>query len=82
MPDEMEVFSGHDYQPGGRTLKYRSTLGDQKRSNIHLRAGTSKEEFVRFRESRDRTLSAPRLLNPSLDWNLGAYQIVKRPGWI
>lgn len=80
LPDEMDVFSGHDYQPGGRDLRYRSKLGDQKRSNIHLKLGTSKEEFVKFREGRDKTLSAPRLLNPSLDWNLGAHQIVKRPG--
>ncbi len=78
LDDKLEVFTGHDYQPDGRMLKYRSTLGEQKSSNIHLKTGTSREEFIRFREGRDKTLPAPRLLNPSLDWNLGAHQIVKR----
>lgn len=77
-PDYFEVFVGHDYQPGGRPLKYRCLLGDEKRSNIHLRESTSREDFIAFREGRDKTLSAPRLLNPSLDWNLGAHQMVKR----
>ncbi len=76
-PDEYKIYVGHDYQPGGRPLRFRSTVGEQKLLNIHLRESTSKADFVRFRESRDKTLSAPRLLNPSLDWNLGAHQIVK-----
>lgn len=77
LPDATDVFVGHDYQPGGRPLRFHSTIGEQKRSNIHLRGNTSKAEFVAFREGRDKTLSAPRLLNPSLDWNLGAHQLIK-----
>jgi glyoxylase-like metal-dependent hydrolase (beta-lactamase superfamily II) len=76
-PEEFEIYVGHDYQPGGRPLRYRSTVGEQKRGNIHLRESTSKTDFIQFREGRDKTLSSPRLLNPSLDWNLGAHQIVK-----
>lgn len=79
LPDHFEVFVGHDYQPGGRPLRFRCSLGEQKRSNIHLNQGTSRDQFVAFREGRDKTLSAPRLLNPSLDWNLGAHQLVKKP---
>ncbi len=78
-PDSYEVFTGHDYQPGGRPLRYRCSLKEEKQSNIHLNVSTSKEDFIRFREGRDKTLAAPRLLNPSLDWNLGAHQLVKRP---
>lgn len=80
LPDDYQVFVGHDYQPDGRPLRFTTSLGDQKRNNIHLKYSTSKPEFVAFRESRDKTLTAPRLLAPSLDWNLGAYQAVKRPG--
>jgi len=76
-PDDYEVFAGHDYQPGGRPLRYRSTLGEQKWGNIHLKETTSRADFVAFREGRDKTLTPPRLLNPSLDWNLGAHQIVR-----
>jgi len=78
LPDSTRVFVGHDYQPGGRPLRFQSTIGDQKAHNIHLRANTSRDEFIKFREGRDKTLSAPRLLNPSLDWNLGAYQLVRK----
>lgn len=77
LPDETDVFVGHDYQPGGRPLRFHSTIGEEKQHNIHLRIGTSRAEFVAFRSGRDKTLSPPRLLNPSLDWNLGAHQLVK-----
>lgn len=78
MPDHYQIFVGHDYKPRGRQLEFRTTVGEEKASNIHLAAGTSKADFVQFRESRDKTLSEPRLLGPSLDWNLGVHQIVKR----
>lgn len=77
-PDHYQVFVGHDYKPGGRALAFQTTLGEQKLKNIHLRLTTSREDFIAFREGRDKTLSAPRLLAPSLDWNLGAHQMVKR----
>ncbi len=77
LPDNYQVFAGHDYQPGGRPLRYRSSLGEEKVSNIHLRVSTAKGDFIAFREGRDKTLSPPKLLEPSLDWNLGAHQIVK-----
>ncbi len=77
-PDHYQVYVGHDYKPGGRALAYQSSLQDQKENNIHLKLGTSRAEFIAFREGRDKTLAAPRLLQPSLDWNLGAHQLVKR----
>lgn len=76
-PDTYRIYVGHDYQPGGRPLRYQTTVGEQKANNIHLRESTSRADFVAFREGRDKTLSAPRLLQPSLDWNLGAHQLVK-----
>jgi hypothetical protein len=74
----LETFPGHDYQPGGRKLRYRAFLSEQRENNIHLNQATSRADFIRFREARDKTLTAPRLLQPSLDWNLGAHQIVSR----
>ena len=70
LPDETRVFVGHDYQPGGRVLEFESTVAKQKASNIHLSAGTTEDEFVAMRESRDLTLSAPRLLLPSIQVNI------------
>lgn len=79
-PDDFEIFVGHDYQPGGRVLRYRSTVGAQKSGNIHLGAATSRADFIQFREGRDKTLSAPRLLAPSLEWNLRVSGPLSRSG--
>lgn len=70
LPDETRVFVGHDYQPDGRELRFESTIGEQKKNNIHLKDSTSKEEFIEFRQARDKTLSAPRLLLPSIQVNI------------
>jgi glyoxylase-like metal-dependent hydrolase (beta-lactamase superfamily II) len=78
MPDHYRIYVGHDYKPKGRPLQFQTTVGEEKSSNIHLQGGTNKADFISFREGRDKTLSAPRLLAPSLDWNLGAHQVVKR----
>lgn len=72
LPDSTRVFTGHDYQPNGRPLRYESTIGEEKKSNIQLKDITTKEEFVAFRTARDKTLSAPRLLLPSIQVNIDA----------
>lgn len=55
LPDETRLFTGHDYQPGGRNPKWESTVGEQKRQNPHL-AGMDEERFVALRDARDSTL--------------------------
>ena len=72
IPDSTRVFTGHDYQPGGRELKYESTIGENKKLNIQLKEETSKDEFVEFRTERDAKLSAPKLLLPSVQVNINA----------
>ena len=69
LPDDTQIYVGHDYQPGGRDLEYQTTIGHQKTSNIHLKEQTTKDEFVEFRTSRDSTLKAPKLLLQSLQIN-------------
>jgi glyoxylase-like metal-dependent hydrolase (beta-lactamase superfamily II) len=75
LPDEMRVFTGHDYQPNGRPLQFESTIGIEKKQNIQLNANTTKQEFVEFRNSRDKSLAAPRLLLPSIQLNINAGQL-------
>lgn len=77
LPDDTEVFVGHDYQPDGREMKFKSTIGDEKRRNIQLSIETSAEEFVQKREARDKTLSSPRLLFPSIQVNILAGHLPK-----
>jgi glyoxylase-like metal-dependent hydrolase (beta-lactamase superfamily II) len=71
-PDATRVFVGHDYQPGGRELRYETTVGDEKRHNVALQADTSEADFVAFRQRRDATLPAPKLLFQSVQVNIDA----------
>ncbi len=70
LPDETKVYVGHDYRPGGRELRWESSIGEEKAHNIHLNAETTREEFISFRTKRDAELSAPRLLLPSIQINI------------
>ncbi len=72
LPDDTRVFVCHDYGVGGREPRCETTLGEQKRSNIHVREGISEEEFVAMRDARDATLAPPALLMPALQVNLRA----------
>ena len=75
LPETHRVFVGHDYQPNGRELRFETTIGEQKKQNVQLKAETSKEEFVEFRNKRDKSLAAPRLLLPSVQVNIDAGQL-------
>lgn len=72
LPDTLKVYPGHDYQPGGRPLVWETTIGKSKQENLQLRASTPRREFVEMRTSRDKTLSPPRLLYPSVQVNVDA----------
>jgi glyoxylase-like metal-dependent hydrolase (beta-lactamase superfamily II) len=72
LPDTTRVFVGHDYQPGGRELKFETTVAAQKEANIQLPASRSREDFVRFRSERDAKLNEPKLLFQSVQVNVDA----------
>ena len=77
LPDDTIFYTGHDYQPNGRDLMYKSTIKESKESNIQLKESTTKEEFINFREKRDSTLNAPKLLLPSLQVNIQGGELPK-----
>jgi hypothetical protein len=58
--------------PGGRSLAYQTTVGEQKRQNVQIDQHTTKEAFVAFREQKDASLAAPLLILPSLQVNIRA----------
>jgi glyoxylase-like metal-dependent hydrolase (beta-lactamase superfamily II) len=72
LPDETRVFTCHDYMPGGRDLRYQSTIGEQKKSNVQINETTMREDYIAFREKKDAGLSLPRLILPSLQVNIRA----------
>lgn len=76
LPEAMRMFMCHDYLPEGRSeYTYETTVGEQKRANIHLNERTSVAEFTMLRSKRDATLGMPRLIIPSLQVNMQAGQI-------
>nr|BFD67691.1 MBL fold metallo-hydrolase [Bdellovibrio sp. HAGR004] len=77
LPDSYKVFVGHDYLPNGRELQFQSTIGEEKEKNVQLGAATTREQFVEFRNTRDKKLAAPRLLLPSVQVNIDAGHLPK-----
>ena len=73
LPDETRVFLCHDYLSEGRgELQCQTTIGDERRTNIHVRDGIGEDEFVQMREARDKTLAVPKLLLPAVQVNMRA----------
>ncbi len=75
LPDAMRLFMCHDYGPNGREIRWETTVGEEKAHNIHVGAGKTKEEFVKFRTERDSQLGMPKLIIPSLQVNMRAGEI-------
>ena len=73
LPDETRMYLCHDYLPEGRShYVHETTVGEQRRRNIHIHEGVSEADFVALRDARDATLSAPKLLIPSVQVNMRA----------
>lgn len=78
LPDSTKVYVGHDYSPGGREMRFQTTIGESKTQNIQLKGHTTEAEFTSFRVARDLTLKAPRLLFPSIQVNIDAGHLPQR----
>ena len=73
LPDTTRIFVGHDYKaPGREHYAWETTVGEQKKKNIHIKSGKSKEDFVKLRDERDAKLAMPKLIVPSLQINMRA----------
>eukprot|EP00451_Oxyrrhis_marina_P006819 CAMPEP_0204304252 /NCGR_PEP_ID=MMETSP0468-20130131/84318_1 /ASSEMBLY_ACC=CAM_ASM_000383 /TAXON_ID=2969 /ORGANISM="Oxyrrhis marina" /LENGTH=435 /DNA_ID=CAMNT_0051283575 /DNA_START=28 /DNA_END=1335 /DNA_ORIENTATION=- len=78
LPPNTRIFVGHDYSPNGRAVQTETTVGESRRENVHVRVGTTLEQFKAYREMRDRELAAPKLIWPSGDYR-GGVQAGERP---
>jgi len=73
LPPETRLFMCHDYKaPGRDKYAWETTVKEQREKNVHAREGVTEEAFVAMRSKRDATLSAPRLLLPSIQVNIRA----------
>lgn len=73
LPGETVLWMCHDYKaPGRNDFAWQTTVDAQRRGNLHAHDGISEEAFVAMRTERDKGLSAPRLLVPSIQVNMRA----------
>ncbi|MBI3699018.1 MAG: MBL fold metallo-hydrolase [Afipia sp.] len=73
LPPATRLFMCHDYKAPGRSVyAWETTVQEQRDRNVHLANGRSEEDFVKMRQARDATLSAPTLLLPSIQVNIRA----------
>jgi glyoxylase-like metal-dependent hydrolase (beta-lactamase superfamily II) len=71
LPEETRLFLCHDYKaPHRDAFVWETTVGAQRRSNVHVHDGVGEDEFVAMRLKRDATLALPRLILPSVQVNV------------
>ncbi|HLS97767.1 MAG: MBL fold metallo-hydrolase [Porticoccaceae bacterium] len=73
LPDDTRMFMCHDYgTPARDDFLYETTVGEQRRTNIHIHEGIDEAAFVAMRNARDATLGMPTLILPSVQVNMRA----------
>ena len=76
LPPDTTLWMCHDYMAPGRTeYAWKTTVGEQCEKNIHIHDGIGEEAFVAMRTARDKTLSMPVLILPSVQVNIRAGQM-------
>ena len=73
LPDATRLFLCHDYKAPGRDyFAWETTVKEQRERNVHVGGGVAEADFVRMRNSRDKTLAMPKLILPSVQVNMRA----------
>ncbi|MEL0157125.1 MBL fold metallo-hydrolase [Sphingopyxis sp.] len=73
LPGETRLFLCHDYKaPGRDSFAWETTIAAERTANVHVHEGVDEDQFVAMREARDKTLSMPRLILPSIQVNMRA----------
>jgi len=72
MPDATRLFMCHDYGPNGREYCWETTVGVQRKQNVHINDGVSEDAFVQMRRERDSKLDMPVLILPAVQVNMRA----------
>ena len=73
LPEHTRLFLCHDYKaPGRDDYRWETTVGEERRTSVHVHDGVDEEAFVAMREARDANLPVPKLLLPSIQVNIRA----------
>ena len=71
LPEDYRMYVGHDYPPNNsRAPQCMATIGEQKRANVRVHEGVTKEQYVTKRNKDDHGKEVPKLLLPSIQVNL------------
>lgn len=71
LPEEKKIYLCHDYKaPQRDRFVWETTIGAQKRGNIHVHDKIKEDDFVEIRNKRDATLDLPTLILPSVQVNV------------
>ncbi len=71
LPEHTRLYMCHDYGTQERSeYANETTVAEQRTTNVHLKNSVSEAEFVEFRNKRDAELAAPKLLYPSVQFNM------------
>jgi len=63
----------HDYLPPGRGIhRWKTTVAEERASNVHVHDGVTEDAFAEMRHARDKTLAMPVLILPSVQVNIRA----------
>ncbi|MFJ2537577.1 MULTISPECIES: MBL fold metallo-hydrolase [unclassified Pseudomonas] len=71
-PASVKLYVCHDYPPESRPARCQTTVGEQRKSNIHVHDGIDEAAFVDMRTKRDAGLGMPTLLLPAIQVNVRA----------
>lgn len=74
LPEETRLFLCHDYPAEGHAPIAEVTVAESRRNNIHISNNTTREDFIALREARDAKLALPKLILPSVQFNIRGKQ--------
>jgi glyoxylase-like metal-dependent hydrolase (beta-lactamase superfamily II) len=73
LPEKTRLFLCHDYLTSERdTHQWETTVEIERTSNIHVGGEVGENDFVALRKTRDKESSVPKLLFPSVQFNMRA----------
>lgn len=70
LPPETRLFPGHDLEQKGRGVAYETTIAESREKNVHIREGVTEDDFIVYRDRRDRGLSKPEHYYQALQFNM------------
>lgn len=72
LPADTRLYMCHDYPPPDRDVCFETTVGEERRHNIHVMDGIDEDTYVSMRTQRDANLAMPVLILPAVQVNIRA----------